>query len=131
MTTHLLLPSLFRRAALPLAVLVFALVGADRANAGCGDHVIVLKSAGVQQQTDADSHPSKYPCHGPNCTANPPGDPIPPVTTTVIHPTTAKEVFTPVEPCELSGSSVVRRPFEFSPPRPIDRPSSIFHPPRV
>lgn len=131
MLTHPLSQTILRRAALPLAVLVVVLASSGRASAGCGDHVVVLKTAGERHQPEAGTQPAKTPCHGPNCSADRPTDHAPPMTSTVLSVTSAKEVFTPVEPSAQVNTKSRRRPFESSSLSPIDRASSIFHPPRA
>ena len=120
-------PNFLRRAVLPLAVVVFVLAFAGKASAGCGDHVVILKSGG---ESNADEPtPTKPPCHGPHCSAGPAAPTPPPVTSGVLPLSTAKELFTPIS-VDPPTAPPVGFTFEFASPRPIDRASSIFHPPR-
>jgi hypothetical protein len=125
-------PSLCRVSVL-LAAVVVALSVAVKASAGCGDHVVVLKPAGEAGATEplSDSPTPKPPCHGPHCSAGPvKPTPAPPSTGAVSAPS-AKEQFTPVGASDTDCRRVLRRLTESGSPRPIDRPSSIFHPPRA
>ena len=124
-------PTILRRAALPLAVLVVVLASSGRASAGCGDHVVILKPAGERHQPEAAPEPAKTPCHGPNCSADRPSDHAPPVTSTALTTPSAKEVFTPVDLSAQPNTTSRRRPFETFSLSPIARASSIFHPPRA
>jgi hypothetical protein len=118
------------RVSVLLAAVFVALAWAGTATAGCGDHVIVLKPAGAKQTTD-DAPPPKAPCHGPNCQAEPPANPLPaPISSRVLLTPAAKELFTPIDWSPADPRTAVGRPFESSSPRPIHRASSIFHPPR-
>lgn len=127
--TSPLLPLHPTRTSVLLAVVLVALWWAGSATAGCGDHVVILKPAGAK--TADDTPPSTIPCRGPHCSADP-VNPLPaPVTSGVVTPSTAKEQFTTLG--TITGDDrqvVVGRPFEFTSPRPIDRASAIFHPPR-
>ena len=112
-----------------LAALVVALAWAGNATAGCGDHVVILKPATTA--TADDPPPPKAPCRGPHCSADP-ADPLPaPVTSGAVSTPTAKEQFTPFSLSPHVDGRSLGRPFEFFSPLPIDRASSIFHPPRA
>lgn len=117
------------RVSVLLAAVAVALAWAGPATAGCGDHVVILKPAGAKQTTEAP--PPKPPCHGPNCSAEP-ANPLPaPVTSGAVPTSSSKEQFTPIDLSHHADRTAVGRPFEFTSPRPIDRASSIFHPPRA
>ncbi len=117
------------RVSVLLAAWVIALAWAGNATAGCGDHVVILKPAGVG--TTDDTPAPKAPCHGPHCSAEP-ANPLPVPTTSGIVPTpSAKEQFTPVDVSPPADDRSPAHRFEFTSPRPIHRASSIFHPPRV
>lgn len=122
------LPNFLRRAVLPLAAVVFVLAFAGQASAGCGDHVVILKAAdGSNAEEPA---PVKPPCQGPHCSANPAAPAFPPATSGGIPPASAKELFTPVF-VENPTAPPVGVTFESASPCPIDRATSIFHPPRA
>jgi hypothetical protein len=133
MTMRAILPSpLFRgwRAALLLVAAVC--LSPDRAAAACGDHVIILNAPGNSDRhaaPDASELPAP-PCHGPNCSGTPERDvpPLAPVTSINLQ---VKEM---VQSLGLTGGGDTPRcSFErdCTSTRPIQRPNSIFHPPRV
>lgn len=123
------LSSQLPRVSVLLAVVAVALWWGGVATAGCGDHVVVLKPAGAA--TVDDTPPPKAPCHGPHCSADP-ATPLPAPTTGGVLPTaTAKELITPSELNESGEGHPSRTPFAPISARPIDRATSIFHPPRV
>jgi hypothetical protein len=117
------------RAALPLVAVVVLFAGAGRADAGCGDHVIILKAAGDSLTTDTPADPPKQtPCHGPNCKSAPVDHaPMPAPAGVQLKP--SKDLFVPSELPAHAGL-LLGDPFEFPSARPIDRATSIFHPPR-
>jgi len=127
-----LLPSNFLRAGVLLAALVIALATTEKAAAGCGDHVVILKAAG-QAKADGSAEPTlpKPPCHGPHCSAAPSQPAAPPISTSVVISASAKEVFTPGGSPDDGDPPAKLRAFESLSARPIDRASSIFHPPRA
>jgi len=111
-------PSSFLRASVLLAALVIALAATGKASAGCGDHVVILKAAGqAKADGSAETTPPKPPCHGPHCSAAPSQPAAPPISTTVVISTPAKEVFTPVVSPDGGNPPAERRAFEsLSPP---------------
>lgn len=103
-------------------------LGAARVGAECGDYLML---AGKHR---ADAHegaapPPGLPCHGPQCSQRPETPIAPPISVPIQLST--KDQGLPSGARDLSDGSA-----EFSHPssslgRPIRRPGSIFHPPRV
>lgn len=117
------------RVSVLLAVLAVALGWGGTATAGCGDHVVVLKPAGTASVED--TPPPKPPCQGPHCSADP-AIPLPAPTTGGVVPTaTVKELFSTTVLNESGEGRPCRTPFAPISACPIDRATSIFHPPRV
>jgi hypothetical protein len=127
------LPPLVRgwRAALLLVVVACASPG--RATASCGDHVTILNdpAGAAEHATKADGPaPFRLPCRGPNCSGAPRRE-APPLAPVAPAGAQVKE-FAEVVACgdqPEGGSSPFAR--DDTSPRPIDRPSSVFHPPRL
>jgi len=71
--------SLFRLS-IVVALSLFALLLLEsKAQAGCGDYVLISGRSVHAAQTGPDPSPIKTPCHGPNCSAE--QQSLPPVTT--------------------------------------------------
>ena len=104
-----------------------------RATAGCGDYVNVLnptaESRRFEPMANHDGQPAK-PCHGPNCSKlpdRPVPSPAAPAPTTV----QVKEL---VPNSQLVDSEIALSLFTNvadRSARPIHRPPSVFHPPRL
>jgi hypothetical protein len=122
------------RVSVVLTAVAVALGWAGNVTAGCGEHVVVLKPAAAATDSNTpadDTPPPTAPCHGPHCHANP-ANPLPaPVTGGAVPTSSAKEQFTPLGSAEGDDCQSLDRPFVFTSPSPIDRASSIFHPPRA
>src|SRR5262249_104147 len=129
------LSSLFRGWRATALLVVVVCLSPQRVAAEGGDHVRILNTS-----VDSDLHampgpaekpaPLPPPCQGPNCSSAPE------------RPT---PLFPPVTPVGLQGKEVIRSlglndqpenpgfsfDHDFTSLRPIRRPASIFHPPRV
>jgi hypothetical protein len=122
------------------AVLLVAVACAspDRASAACGDHVTVLAPAAAASPDSRETTPPgaaelppapKLPCSGPNCTRAPERN-APPFAPAPTAEPPVKEVLQTLDAVEQSDGSSSRLS-EFTPPFPVGRASSIFHPPRA
>lgn len=120
------------RAALMLVVVACAAPG--RATAMCGDDV-VLQSDHVHARPDgrAATAPArgaerpKAPCSGPNCSQTPERQPAPFAPAPAPQGKEVAQVLDSIEPADGAQA----RACYFISPRPIHRPSSVFHPPRL
>jgi hypothetical protein len=130
MTTFLNSTAFSIRAGVLLVAFVAALASANRAIAGCGDHVIVLKPAG-SPPTLANSPIPKTPCRGPGCSAQPSKPVIPPMSVPVTTNIIVKDVASVID----SDRDMIPAGIRFFADEQLlelDRiPTSIFHPPRV
>jgi hypothetical protein len=127
--------SLFRgwRAALLLAAGVC--LSPQRAAAECGDYVHILNAPAASTQhatpgTPETPAPAAPPCQGPNCSGAPVRHAPPPGPVTPAGPQ-AKEVVQSLDP--VAATDGPRSTFDrgFTSARPVHRPSSVFHPPRL
>ena len=129
---------------------------AGRASADCGDYVTITNiphdspNEGPQDSTRTPSNSSQYPlqhpmvdgsagartplpfklpCHGPRCSSSPARElpPLVPVSPVSSRDKEAAQSVLPFDPGFLAGCSFDR---DLTSPRPIDRASSVFHPPR-
>src|SRR5579883_1141042 len=119
------------RVALLLVVLACASPG--RARAECGDYVVILNHASTQPSTstqgatDLPARP-KTPCSGANCSRGPNRHGLP-VAPGFSSGPQAKEMAQ--LPCSIEqADSLPAHGCDFISPRPVYRPTSIFHPPR-
>lgn len=130
------LPSLIRywRAGLLLAVGIAFTPG--RARAECGDYITIHNAAPGSHHSQTTHNnlgertPFKLPCHGPNCSRSPERQ-SPPFAPPVVVGSPVKEQaqhVTAIDNDGTSSSSFARDNTSF---RPIDRASSVFHPPRL
>lgn len=136
MTRALSFPIRDGRAALLLVAV--ACFSPGRASAECGDYVTILNAPANHPHAapQPEHHPAteppapvKPPCHGPNCSGAPNRElpPLAPVATTAPAVKDLARLLGPIDP-----DSHVRGRFErdHSSPRPVRRPSDVFHPPR-
>jgi hypothetical protein len=129
------LPSPLRgwRAALLLVAVVC--LSPERAAAGCGDHVTILNDSAKPDQhatpgtSEVPANPAR-PCEGPNCSGVP-NRHVPPLAPVTPVGPQAKEVVQCLG--AVGADDDPRGAFDRDPasPRPVRRPSSVFHPPRV
>jgi len=120
-----------------LLLVAVACASPNRASAECGEHVTVLTPT-ASASLDARATPApgaavlpaspKVPCSGPNC-SRAPERPAPPFAPAPTAEPQAKEVLQVPGAAEQPDGAASRLN-DFTPPFPIRRSSSIFHPPR-
>jgi hypothetical protein len=135
-------PSPFRGWRAAFLLVAAACASPGRASAECGDHVIILNgpAAANAKATPTPANPiptpdtqpaaPRPPCHGPNCSGSPaPKAPLAPITA----PTSQfkEQAGQVVGDCDEGGDQGARFGRDSDSPRPIRRPSSVFHPPRL
>lgn len=117
-----------------LLLVAAMLFSPGRATAGCGDYVNVLNPTAESLRDPIANHdnhgrPAK-PCHGPSC-SNQPDRPIPspaPTAPTTVQVKELVPISRPVD-CDLASNTFTDISNRSS--RPIHRPLSVFHPPRL
>jgi hypothetical protein len=121
----------FRRVGVAVVVVGALTLASGRAPADCGDHVTILDGQTADRVWNGPGtvhDQPKPPCHGPSC-SNQPSTPFAPPIAPANH-------FTDVKACPAGavdqdeGDSRGVAPPE-SHLAPVDRPTSIFHPPRA
>lgn len=130
MTTFLNSTSFSIRTGVLLVALAATLASADRAIAGCGDHVIVLKPAGSPENGLHAPDPNP-PCRGPGCSSRPSEPLAPPISAPVVSNSLSKDVATPI-PAASDYPTIGFAGFSDCGSMSPERfPTSIFHPPRI
>ena len=120
------------RAAVLLAVAACATP--DRAAASCGDYLTLHNGSGHAAEyptlPNTNSSNPPPPCHGPNCSGAPVHQPVPLAPASISGPQ-AKEVVQALDPLDADQSPRLAFDRDTNCVLPIDRTSSIFHPPRL
>jgi hypothetical protein len=131
-------PLLVRRWRAVLLLVAAFVLTQGRASAECGDYITIRHAAHGRSPHESmpvtsndfkDSVPEKLPCHGPNCSRSP-GRNLPPLAPVAPVISLAKDLVQSIKPInETTPHSTLAR--DFTSTLPIDRPSPIFHPPRL
>lgn len=126
-------PSRFWQAALLLVAV--ACLTPNRASAGCGDYVTILDGTGnvSQHSSSGTNHQPDFPkppCDGPQCSGSPTptAPPLAPVAPVGSQSKELTQLLGTVSVSDTEPSFIYR--YESHTSRPIDRATSIFHPPR-
>jgi hypothetical protein len=119
-----------------LPVLAVVLAAPSAARASCGDYVVLGPTGDHHAAADPSpmSHPAHHdpagmprPCHGPHCSRG--GTPLP---VPVLAPPVTAEEWGYLPPLVTpAGGSRPASLFDDTNPRPVRRPSSVYHPPRL
>lgn len=130
------LSPLLRTGRAALLLVVVACLSPQRAEARCGHPGAIFKTdliaaeAGEKPSAAATESPAPAapcPCHGPNCSGAPTRD-APPPTVAPVTPQATDATLDSVTPHPAAAHPKFAR--DGSASHPIDRPSSVFHPPR-
>jgi hypothetical protein len=116
-----------------MLVIVAACASPDRATAGCGDYVTILNGTSAGSHQDGPTEPGgpqKAPCQGPNCSGDPVRHQAPLAPAAPVAPQ-VKEVAGTIDGPASEASLRFLLHIDSSSARPISRPSSVFHPPRI
>lgn len=115
------------RVALPLVVIVC--LTPSRVDASCGDYVTIVETPNPEHLGHTSNVP-KPPCDGLNCSSSPTPK-APPLTTIYTGSSQTKELTQSLhgvgDPDTNPGPDIRG---DHSYPRPVNRSSSVFHPPR-
>jgi hypothetical protein len=135
-------PLLVRRWRAVLLLFAAFLSTQGRASAECGDYITIRHTAHAPKHGDLTpeatpitsndlehSLPEKVPCHGPNCSRSP-GHSLPPIAPVAPAISLAKDLDQGIRPVD-EATPQSSRAGDFTSTLPIDRPSPIFHPPRL
>ena len=120
-----------RRAGVAALVLVALALAPNRAAAGCGDSLTVQYGEAADHPMESpvtDRHDPLSPCHGPECSGQPPV-PFTPATPPVSQGPDAKAyTISPDDPSGSGSEGIEPTPAGHG---PVDRPTPIYHPPRA
>jgi hypothetical protein len=134
---RVLLSSLIRGGRAAVLLVAAACATPDRASAECGDYVTILNapagsthSMPATTETGETPAPMRTPCRGPNCQGAPVRD-FPPLTPVSPVGSQVKEQAQCLDAVDRAESQREILDRDSSSSRPIHRPTSIFHPPRL
>jgi hypothetical protein len=121
----------FRRVGVAVVVAGALILASGRASADCGDHVTILDGQTADRVSNgpgAVPDRPKPPCHGPSCSDHP--------STPFAPPIAPASQLTDVKACPVGAGDLDEGDSRGVAPRashlaPVDRPTSIFHPPRA
>jgi hypothetical protein len=115
-----------------VVLVAVACLAPGRASAGCGDYVTIIDASGnPAHNVAADDHGTPPPCQGPNCSGSPVREapPLAPAAPAGGQPQELTPHPGPAGGPDAGPAATLGR--DSTSPRPIRRPSPVFHPPRA